>query len=236
MWEAGIRPLIPCAIRGVIWYQGESNAETPERVAEHNLLFPLLVNDWRQKWKQGDFPFLFVQLPAMGREHWPAFRDGQRRFLNELDNVGMAITIDTGHPTNVHPVDKRPVGERLAEWALGTTYAKQRFSVVSGPLFRKAEQHGTSLIIHFDHVGSALQTSDGQPPRHFELAGMDGVFHPATARLEGQTIVLSSSKVSEPRHARYGWMPYPKPPVNLLNSAKLPASPFTTLHGVLDKQ
>ncbi len=118
MWDAGIEPLIPFAIQGVIWYQGESNAETPARVREHGRLFPLLVTTWREEWGRGDFPFLYVQLPALNRAEWPWFRDGQRRSLDELDNVGMAITIDTGHPSNVHPTLKRPAGARPAHTRL----------------------------------------------------------------------------------------------------------------------
>ena len=104
--------LIPFAIRGAIWYQGESNAETPARVREHGRLFPLLINQWRKQWGQGDFPFLYMQLPALNRPAWPWFRDGQRRTLSQLKNVGMAITIDTGHPTL-----KKTGGQRLAKWA-----------------------------------------------------------------------------------------------------------------------
>ena len=102
MWSAGIKPLIPYAIRGAIWYQGESNAETLARVHQHGRLFPLLIQNWREQWGQGDFPFLYVQLPALNRPEWPWFRDGQRRTLGQLENVGMAVTIDTGLPSNVH--------------------------------------------------------------------------------------------------------------------------------------
>ena len=143
MWDAAVKPLIPYAIRGSIWYQGESNAETPARVREHGQLFPLLINQWREGWGQGDFPFLFVQLPALNRPQWPWFRDGQRRFLNQLKNVGMAITMDTGHPTNVHPSSKKPVGERLAKWALGTSYKKA--ITYSGPLLDIVERQGSSI-------------------------------------------------------------------------------------------
>ena len=229
MWEAGIEPLIPYAIRGAIWYQGESNAETPTRVREHGQLFPLLIKQWRQQWGQGDFPFLFVQLPALNRSEWPWFREGQRRTLDQIENIGMAITIDTGHPTDVHPRQKKPVGERLAKWALGTTYALKKHATYSGPLLDVFEPEGDTLLVSFKHVGKGLNASNGKPIRHFEICGLDGIFHPATARIINRhTISVSSPKVAEPRHVRYAWSPYPNPPVNLINNAGLPASPFST--------
>ncbi|MEZ6125954.1 MAG: exo-alpha-sialidase [Planctomycetaceae bacterium] len=230
LWSAGIQPLIPFAIRGVIWYQGESNAESPARVRQHERLFPLLVGEWRRQWRQGDFPFLFVQLPALNRPDWPQFRDGQRRLLDRLDNTGMAITIDTGDPTDVHPHEKQPVGERLALWALGTTYRSPAHAVYSGPLVEVAERHDGALVVSFHHAGSGLKTRDGQPPRHFEVCGEDGEFHPATARIldDMKSLAVSSPQVPEPTHVRYAWQPYPDPPVNLVNSSELPASPFST--------
>ena len=230
MWEAGVRPLIPYAIRGAIWYQGESNAETPARVRQHGQLFPLLIQQWRKQWGQGDFPFLYVQLPALNRAEWPWFRDSQRRVLDKVNNVGMAITIDTGHPSNVHPTLKKPVGERLAKWALGTTYQSKPHTTYSGPLLDVAEREGDSMVVSFNHVGDGLKSSDGRPLRYFEVSGADGVFRPARAKIVGQnTIAVSSRKVAEPRDVRYAWLPYPNPVVNLFNSAGLPASPFTTV-------
>ncbi len=229
MWSAGIKPLIPYAIRGAIWYQGESNAETPARVREHDRLLPLLINEWRAQWGQGAFPFLYVQLPALNRPEWPWFRDGQRRTLGQLKNVGMAITIDTGHPSNVHPTLKKPVGQRLAKWALGTTYESASDATYTGPLLDKAEREGDSMVVAFNHVGDGLKSSDAKPLRHFEIAGADGVFHRASAKIIGRnTIAVSSPSVPEPVDVRYAWLPYPDPAVNLFNGADLPASPFTT--------
>ena len=229
MWSAGIEPIIPYAIRGVVWYQGESNAETRSRVREHGKLFPLLINQWRQQWGQGDFPFLYVQLPALNRSEWPWFRDGQRRTLDHLKNLGMAVTIDGGHPSNVHPREKKAVGERLAKWALGKTYALKKHAVYSGPLLDIAEREGNSLVVSFNQVGGGLKTSDQKAPRHFQLCGESGVFYPAKAKIIGKsTLSISSPKVDEPLHARYAWSPYPEPPVNLFNSEGLPASPFST--------
>jgi len=229
MWSAGIKPLIPYAIRGAIWYQGESNAETLARVREHGRLLPLLIQSWRQQWGQGDFPFLYVQLPGLNRPEWPWFRDGQRRTLGQLNNVGMAVTIDTGHPSNVHPTLKKPVGQRLAKWALGTIYKLPAHTTYAGPLLDVAEREGDSLVISFNHVGAGLKSADGKPLRHFEVCGKDGIFHAATAKIIGKHVIaVSSSNVPAPDDARYGWLPYPNPAVNLFNSANLPASPFTT--------
>ncbi len=229
MWDAGIEPLIPFAIRGVIWYQGESNAERAMRVGQHERIFVQMIESWRKHWEQGDFPFLYVQLPAIDRPHWPEFRDSQRRILQQVPNSGMAITIDTGEKTDVHPALKKPVGERLARWALGTTYRKESHADYSGPLFESMDIQGNTLKLSFAHTYDGLKSADGQPLRHFEVCGADGVFHPAVAQIgSDNTILISSEQVAEPKHARYAWVPFPSPEVNLVNSAGLPASPFTT--------
>jgi hypothetical protein len=229
MWAAGIEPLIPYAIRGAVWYQGESNAETAARVREHGPLFQLLVNQWRKQWGRGDFPFLYVQLPALNRSEWPWFRDGQRRALSQLTNAGMAITIDTGHPSNVHPTAKKSVGQRLAKWALGTTYGLKSHLIYSGPLLDVAEHQGDLMVVSFKHVGGSLKSTDEKPLRYFEVCGQDGVFHPASAKIIGKnSIAVSSPRVAEPHHVRYAWLPFPDPSVNLVNSVGLPASPFST--------
>ncbi|MDG2012051.1 MAG: exo-alpha-sialidase [Pirellulaceae bacterium] len=228
MWDAGVAPLIPYAIRGVIWYQGESNAETLERVRQHRRLFPMLICHWRAAWHQGDFPFLYVQLPAMNRPQWPAFRETQRRVLGQLENVGMAISIDLGDATNVHPPGKEPVGQRLARWALGNTYGISE-TIVSGPLLEKVVPDGQQLVLTFQHSGEGLSSSDGKACRHFEVCGEDGIFRSATARVIGRDrITVSCGELTTPRYVRYAWRPYPEPGVNLVNSEGLPASPFST--------
>jgi len=141
----------------------------------------------------------------------------------------MAVTIDVGHPTNVHPTTKKPVGERLALWALGTAYG--RTLTYSGPLYRDMNIRGRKVCVRFDHVDKELSTSDGEPPRHFEIAGEDGVFHPAHARIDGDAVIVECPRVATPRHVRYAWVPYPEPPVNLVNAAGLPASPFSSVQG-----
>ncbi|MCC9609157.1 sulfatase-like hydrolase/transferase [Blastopirellula sp. JC732] len=228
LWDAAVAPVIPLAIRGVLWYQGESNAETAERVVQHNTLLPAMIADWRKQWGRADLPFLQVQLPAIERPEWPAFRDGQRRMLDQLENVGMAITIDTGERTNVHPHAKQVVGDRLAYWALANVYQQPQAADDCGPLFCNCEAKGNQFRLTFDHVNSGLVSSDGKPLRHFELAGADGNFHSAIAKIIGASVILTSPEVPAPQMARYAWSPFPQPSVNFFNGAGLPASPFTT--------
>ncbi len=226
LWESGIAPLVPFAIRGVAWYQGESNADSPARVAQHARLLPALVHDWRRQWGRDDMPFAFVQLPGMNRPDWPAFRETQRLSLAELPHTGMVVTIDLGRRDDVHPGDKRPVGERLAGWALAEVYGR-RTVVACGPLPATAEFQGDMVMIRFDHAAGGLRTRDAKPPRHFEAAAADGVFHPADARIDGDGVVVTAPAAARPPHeVRYAWTPFPEPPVNLVNAAGLPASPF----------
>ena len=228
LWNAGIFRLIPLPIRGVIWYQGESNSLEAWRVRQHDQLFKLLVSDWRKQWKIGDFPFLFCQLSSIGTgtgykaRHWPEFRDRQRRMLAEIPNAGMAVTSDLGHPTDVHPRNKKEVGHRLALWALAGTYGRKLS--FSGPLPKAIRREGAALVVTFDHAEKGLKTSNGQSATSFEIAGEDGVFWPAVAQLGNDAITLSSNSAAEPCAARYGWQPFSKG--NLTNRAGLPASTF----------
>ncbi|MGI9474281.1 MAG: sulfatase-like hydrolase/transferase [Rubripirellula sp.] len=231
MWEASVKPVVPFAIAGVIWYQGESNAETLFRVSQHQQLFPTLVSQWRRDWSRPKLPFAFVQLPALNRPFWPLFRDQQRRMLDQIDHSSMAITIDTGHPTNVHPKEKRVVGERLATLAQELT--RPRFSEplhpASGPLLDTVSPEGRGLVVKFRSNVGGLQSSDGGPLRHFEVASQQGEFVPAVAKLQGdKRIRVSSPKVEDPQHVRYAWKPFPTPGVNLVDAQGLPASPFST--------
>ena len=226
MWEAGVAPLLPFPVRGVIWYQGESNAESPRRVAQHQRIFETLVTDWRKQWRREEMPFLFVQLPAMGRANWPAFRQTQLESLRRLQNTGMAVTIDTGHPTNVHPTDKRPIGQRLARLALGMVYKELSRDAWSGPVVSKVQAKEDRVVLSFDHVGVGLEASDGKSLRHFEVAGRGGEFHAAEAEIRGEQIIVWCDQVNQLQRVRYAWVPFPVPPVNLFNQAGLPASPF----------
>ena len=230
MWQAAIEPLIPYALRGVAWYQGESNAETAAKSREQAELFPLLIEKWREAWGQGDFPFLFVQLPALNRPNWPLFREVQRRVQQTVPNVAMAVTMDVGDPSNVHPRNKQPVGRRLAGLALGQTYSVQGESLYAGPILLDVKTKAKSILLRFKHVGLGLKSADGLPLRHFEIAATDGKFVPAVAKIvERDCVQLESDQVRNPQAARYAWMPFPEPMVNFCNSERIPASPFSTL-------
>lgn len=222
--EAAIEPLVPLALAGVCWYQGESNAETPELVMLHERLFPALVDDWRRGWGRDDLPFGVVQLPGLGRPHWPAFRDGQRRLQARLPHTGLAVAIDLGDRSDVHPRDKQPIGDRLAGWALADVYGRD--VVGSSPLPAAARRQGDGRVrVEFAHAAGGLATADGEPPRHFEIAGADEVFRPAEARIDGAAVVLAPTNVPS-RRVRYAWRPFPEPPVNLVGPGGLPVTPF----------
>jgi sialate O-acetylesterase len=220
LFNAMIAPLTPYPIRGAIWYQGESNADA-EHIGVYGRLIEAMIQDWRRAWGQGDFPFLLVQLPGYKNgNRWPEARDAQRRALS-LANTGMAITIDLGEPTNIHPKNKQDVGKRLALVARGVADGEK--IEYSGPLFRLASAEGSSIRVWFDHVGTGLTAKDG-PLKAFEVAGADRRFKLAQATIDGATVVVSSSAVPAPLYVRYAWSDFPD--CNLYNSEGLPASPF----------
>ncbi len=226
LYNAMIAPFTPLPIRGVIWYQGESNS-SPRMASLYSRLFPALIQDWRTQWHQADLPFLFVQLSAYGgspNDNWGVLRQAQFDTLH-LINTGMAVTIDIGNEHSVHPSDKQDVGARLALLARSIAYKENLVS--SGPLFRYAYPEGSTMHISFDN--SAGLTSKGSL-ESFEVAGADGIFDAATAKIEGDTVAVSSPTVPAPRYVRYAWANYPPSDhaPNLYNAAGLPASPFTT--------
>lgn len=235
LWEAAVQPMLPFAIRGVLWYQGESNAETHARAVQYRSLLPILIQDWRDQWGRHDLPFLFVQLPAIERPDWPVFREGQRRIAEEMVNVGMAITIDTGDRNDVHPRDKKVVGQRLARIALGDVYRDPSVSETTGPLLKSMKIDNESIWLAFQHVGDGLVSYDQKSLRHFEIAGADRHYFPATATVEGNRVRITSTKVPQPKFARYAWIAYPDTPVNLYNRDGFPASPFSTDEAVFQK-
>jgi sialate O-acetylesterase len=217
-----IAPLLPHAIRGAIWYQGESNAGA-DQAYRYRRLFQTMILDWRERWGLGDFPFLFVQLANYKTDaDWPILRESQVKAL-QLRNTGMAVTTDIGNPDDIHPRNKQDVGKRLALWALGETYGKRL--VYSGPLYRQMTTEGNRVRLWFDHCGSGLKAEAGSL-RGFAVAGPDHIFHPADAMIEGETVVVSSSSVSAPKAVRYAWENDPEN--TLRNSGNLPASPFRT--------
>ena len=218
LYESGIRPLEQYPIRGIIWYQGESNAHNWEA---HEALFKLLVNAWRKNWNDDCLPFYYVQLSSLDRPSWPWFRDSQRRMLNEISDIGLAVSSDHGDSLDVHPTCKQPVGERLARWALNKTYLKD--IVPSGPLFRGADVRGEKVYLSFDY-GQGMRSSDGKSLRCFEVAEFEGIYYPATAEVVGEQVKVYSKEVRNPRYVRYGWQPFTR--ANLVNRAGLPASTF----------
>lgn len=224
LFEAGILPLAHYPLRGVTWYQGESNAHNMEA---HERIFPLLVQSWRTFWENDTLPFYTVQLSSLNRPSWPWFRDSQRRLAASLPGVRMVVTTDVGDSLDVHPRRKREVGERLARQALVETYGRDaRRLIPTGPMYRLAAFEGQTVRVAFD-FGAGLRTSDGLPPRTFELAGADGRFFPAEASIVADgTVELRASQVPAPRYVRYAWQPFTR--ANLVNSAGLPASTFTT--------
>lgn len=223
LWNGMIAPLTHFPIRGVIWYQGESNSAL-QRAPLYGRLFRTLIEDWRRQWGEGDFPFLFVQISnfkSTPLEDWATVREGQLRAL-ELRNTAMAVTIDIGNPDNVHPTDKLDVGLRLARAARALSYGEK--IEYSGPLYRQVTTEGNMLRVWFDHAAGL--TAKGGPLTGFEVAGRDGKFWPAAARIEGETVVVMSPAVPAPVTVRYGWANSPQ--CDLFNGAGLPASPFTS--------
>jgi sialate O-acetylesterase len=226
LFGAMIAPLTPLTIRGVIWYQGENNAGA---AFQYRTLFPALIRDWRRAWGRGDFPFLFVQLANYmqrsdqpGESAWAELRDAQLLAL-ALPKTGMAVAIDIGEAGDIHPRNKKDVGARLARWALADTYGKA--VVKSGPLYEEFVPEGAALRVRFKHA-TGLTTRDRQPARSFAIAGMDRVWRRAQARIDGDSVVVSSPEVPLPVAVRYAWAD--NPDATLVNADGLPASPFRT--------
>jgi sialate O-acetylesterase len=225
LYDGMIHPLIPFAIRGAIWYQGESNAD---RAWDYRKLFPDLIQNWRADWKQGDFPFLFVQLaPFMKREtgptksQWAELRDAQLHTMRTVPNTAMAVITDVGDEVDIHPKRKQPVGERLATAALALSYDKK--IEYSGPIFDRLTIDGNRAVVHFTHVGQGLEMR-GSKLTGFTIAQDNEIFFDADARIEGDSVIVTDSAVTKPRAVRLGWANYPV--VNLWNKDGLPASPF----------
>ncbi|MFA6540070.1 MAG: sialate O-acetylesterase [Bacteroidota bacterium] len=219
-----LNPIIPFAMRGVIWYQGEANAS---RGYQYRKLFPALIASWRSLWGEGDFPFYYVQLPNLDRQPepsksgWAEVRESQLMTLS-VPNTGMAVTIDVGDPANLHPTNKKPVGERLALIALAKTY---HYSLeYSGPLYESAVADGNRMRIRFSHAGGGFTVTGNSTIKGFTIAGADRKFYPAKADLHDAEIVVFSPQVPVPVSVRYGWADNPS--CNLYNAAGLPASPF----------
>ncbi|HTU93251.1 MAG TPA: sialate O-acetylesterase [Gemmataceae bacterium] len=227
LYNAMIHPLQPYAIKGAIWYQGESNAG---RAYQYRTLFPSMIESWRKTWKQGDFPFLFVQLAPWKEivsepqeSDWAELREAQHMTALNLKNCGMAVITDVGDPKDIHPRKKEPVGARLALAARAIVYGQQ--IEYSGPIYDKMTVKDGKAMLHFKHVGKGLEAKDG-PLHGFTIAGADRKFYNAQAEIQGDTVLVWCDKVPEPAAVRYGWANCPV--VNLWNKDGLPASPFRT--------
>lgn len=228
LYNAMVAPEINYAIKGFCWYQGESNAGKPQ---EYEALQVALIRDWRQKWQQGNLPFLYVQLPGFmdytylpSESNWALMREAQLKALS-VPNTAMAVAIDLGEWNDIHPDNKKDVGERLALTALKTAYGENLVS--SGPLYQSATVDGNKIVVSFTNTGNGLVTSDGEALGEFAVAGSDKKFVWATARIEGNTVIVQSDEVPNPQYVRYAWADNPVNP-NLSNKEGLPASPFRT--------
>lgn len=237
LYNGMIAPLIPYAIRGAIWYQGESNAS---RAHQYRSLFADMIRNWRRDWGQGNFTFLEVQLApwdkgkkrsvseiaaAPGDSDWAELREAQVLATQTLPKVGMAVITDVGDKDDIHPTKKEPVGARLALAARGIAYGENL--VYSGPVYKALKIDGDKAVLSFDHVGAGLEVRSGDL-LGFAIAGADQKFVWANAEIQGDKVVVSSSQVSHPESVRYGWADFPV--VNLWNKNGLPASPFRTDH------
>jgi sialate O-acetylesterase len=226
LYNAMINPIIPYKIKGVIWYQGESNSD---KAYQYRELFPLLIRDWRKQWKS-DFPFYFVQLanytpqlPQPSEAAWAELREAQLQTLH-LENTGMAVIIDIGDAKDIHPKNKQEVGHRLSLIARANTYNEN--IAFSGPIYESYRMQGNSICITFKHTENGLKTPNDGPLKGFAIAGLDHVFHWADAVIQGNEVVVSCKEVENPVAVRYAWAA--NPVCNLYNGASLPASPFRT--------
>jgi sialate O-acetylesterase len=231
LYNAMIAPLTSYAVKGIIWYQGESNVSKPEDYAK---LLHALVEDWRTQWKQPEIPFLYVQLPGFQdrtflptESNWAVLREGQRKGLS-IPKSGMAVTLDLGEWNDIHPLTKKPIGERLALAARKLAYGENIVS--SGPIYASHQIEGNRIRVHFNETGSGLDINkqDEDALTYFAIAGKDKKFVWAKAMIEGNDVVVWSDEVTEPKYVRYAWADNPDG-ANLINREGLPASSFETL-------
>jgi len=220
LYNAMIAPLIPYTLKGVIWYQGESNAD---RAYQYRKLFPAMIANWRSAFKNKNLPFYFVQI-SPHRSQNAEIRDAQLYTYRTVVNTGMAVTTDNGDSMDIHPRNKKLVGDRLSLWALHNEYGKKDI-VYSGPLYKSMKMDGNKIRIRFDFVDGGLISKNGDL-KEFTIAGDDENFVPAKAVIEGNEIVVWSEGINKPKAVRFAWKSVPHP--NLYNNAGLPASPFRT--------
>jgi len=231
LYNGMIHPLIPFAIRGVIWYQGEANC-SGGGAHWYGHLFAAMLKDWRARWGLGDFAFLSVQLAPYGAvdeqptdSHWARLREVQTQSL-KIPNTGMAVTIDIGESKNIHPRNKQDVGKRLALAAQAVAYGDKKI-VYSGPMYDSMKVEDGKVRVKFQSIGGGLAAKGDGPLKGFAIAGEDKTFVWADAKIDGDSVVVSSDKVAKPVAVRYAWGACPEG-VNLFNKEGLPASPFRT--------
>lgn len=227
LYNGMLAPLMPYAIKGAIWYQGESNAG---RAYQYRRLFPTMIKNWRADWGQGDFPFLFVQLAAFGpngakpgESDWAELREAQTMTLSNTPKTGMALAIDVGTYDDIHPRNKQPVGARLALAARNVAYKEKL--VYSGPMYSSMKVEGSRVVLNFQHAGGGLEAKGGDL-KGFLVAGEDKVWHEAKAEIQGKQVIVLSTAVAKPIAVRYAWAKFPT--CNLYNKEGLPAVPFRT--------
>jgi sialate O-acetylesterase len=230
IYNGMINPLTSFGIKGVVWYQGESNGGNGW---SYRTTFPLLIKSWREKWNIGDFPFYFVQLanygapqttPDFGDGGWAQLREAQLMTWQKVPNTGMSVTIDIGDAVNIHPTDKKDVGTRLSLHALANTYGQK--IEYSGPIYDSMTVEGNKIRLKFTHLGGGLVAKDGSL-KQFAICGADKKGAWGNAAIDGDTVVVSSPDVATPVSVRYAWGANPEG-CNLYNKAGLPASPFRT--------
>ncbi|MBC7854410.1 MAG: sialate O-acetylesterase [Pirellulaceae bacterium] len=223
LFNGMINPIVPYGIRGAIWYQGESNVS---RAVQYRKLFPAMITDWRERFGQGDLPFIFVQLAPYryGNNLLPEQWESQLKTLS-LKNTGMCVTTDIATVGDIHPPNKQDVGRRLALWALANTYERASLPF-SGPLYDSMAVEGNKVRIKFKHGGGLHARGNKGLPTHFTIAGEDQKFVDAKATIEGEAVIVESDQVAKPVAVRFGWNELAEP--NLFNGARLPASPFRT--------
>jgi sialate O-acetylesterase len=227
LYNTMVAPSINYSIKGFLWYQGEANTSKPQ---QYQLLLPALITDWRNKWHQGTLPFLFVQLPNFmevqylpSESQWAELRSGQLKALT-VPNTAMVVTIDAGEWNDIHPLEKKVVGERLALAARKLAYGNEKI-ICSGPVYKSSVKEADSIKIEFDHIGSGLLVKGGADLYYFAIAGADRKFVWAEARIQNNHLVVWSNEIKNPLYVRYAWADNPEG-ANLYNLEGLPASPF----------
>ena len=237
LYTGMIQPIAPLSIAGAIWYQGEENSP---RGYQYRKVLAAMIGDWRNTFQQGNFPFIVVQLPAFlphsdtpTDDDWSNLRESQAVVAQTVPNTCLAVTIDTGDPNSIHPTDKEPAGDRIARCALADYYGDKKV-VFQGPTVAKVERRKGEIRLKFTHADGGLVVKGGDKLGEFSIAGDDQKFVWANARIEGDTVIVSSPDVPNPKEVRYAWQSNPQ--ATLFNGAGLPAGPFRTDHWKLETE